>query len=517
MNSNGNEQQPKTLQELISGNALIDAFMGGGAPVPRQQHPEAKVEAILASIDSCDDIESLVNGVELDLQSISGGGVGGDGHSPSDINDDHDPPSSLKSSVQSETLAARLSRIKSLMYNERTATTSFAHAFFHQSQFKTIASALLHSLLMNDARKMLFPSLLTNLHMLPFEARKDVPSIFNYLLVCGCVYNIGGGAGSGSESNYNQEAASDATTVSYTKAMIAFVNYVDEYYEHIMRPIVDGHYVGNISDTEDGKQQKQQQEADTLSGKESGAQVRQSQPIKTVDVALHCGSMLRSTLRHPKLYANLVTEANTLSFVYPFLDLFVNQPNFDVASDALETLRLIMHPDGSGIAVPSVSLSLPSTTVTNPAELEAMMESTAASFLDREYEPVFMERFNVKLLSAEHANYITRRVSLQVLSTILLTRTNYNVMIKYISNRSNLRTIMMLLRDPSAHITLEAFNVFKIFVANPNKPVEVVRILADNKVKLVKYLAGFHQEKEASDEQFKDEKALVIATLEQLE
>jgi calcium binding protein 39 len=76
---------------------------------------------------------------------------------------------------------------------------------------------------------------------------------------------------------------------------------------------------------------------------------------------------------------------------------------------------------------------------------------------------------------------------------------------------------MMLLRDSSAHITLEAFNVFKIFVANPNKPVEVVRILADNKVKLVKYLAGLHHEKEATDEQFKDEKALVISTLEQME
>ena len=89
-------------------------------------------------------------------------------------------------------------------------------------------------------------------------------------------------------------------------------------------------------------------------------------------------------------------------------------------------------------------------------------------------------------------------------------------MVKYISNRSNLKTIMMLLRDSSAHITLDAFNVFKIFVVNPNKPVEVVRILADNKVKLIKYLSGLHQEKETNDEQFRDEKALVIATLQQL-
>mmetsp|Transcript_19678 Transcript_19678/g.24824 ORF Transcript_19678/g.24824 Transcript_19678/m.24824 type:complete len:94 (+) Transcript_19678:1-282(+) len=89
-------------------------------------------------------------------------------------------------------------------------------------------------------------------------------------------------------------------------------------------------------------------------------------------------------------------------------------------------------------------------------------------------------------------------------------------MIKYVSSKSNLRTIMMLLRDSSAHITLEAFNVFKIFVANPNKPPEVVRILADNKIKLIKYLSGLHKEREDMDEQFRDEKILVISTLEQM-
>ena len=90
-------------------------------------------------------------------------------------------------------------------------------------------------------------------------------------------------------------------------------------------------------------------------------------------------------------------------------------------------------------------------------------------------------------------------------------------MIRYVSCKSNLRTIMILLRDASAHITLEAFNIFKIFVANPNKTPEVTRILADNKVKLVKYLSGLHKEREEFDEQFRDEKALVISTLEQLE
>mmetsp|Transcript_23710 Transcript_23710/g.40509 ORF Transcript_23710/g.40509 Transcript_23710/m.40509 type:complete len:114 (-) Transcript_23710:210-551(-) len=111
---------------------------------------------------------------------------------------------------------------------------------------------------------------------------------------------------------------------------------------------------------------------------------------------------------------------------------------------------------------------------------------------------------------------MTRRMTLQLLLSILLNRANYNVMMAYISSQQNLVTILCLLRDPSPHITLDAFQVFKIFVANPNKPPEVVKILFDNKVKLVKYLEGLHKERENTDGQYRDEKQLVVSTLEGL-
>jgi calcium binding protein 39 len=76
--------------------------------------------------------------------------------------------------------------------------------------------------------------------------------------------------------------------------------------------------------------------------------------------------------------------------------------------------------------------------------------------------------------------------------------------------------VMHLLRDTSPHISMDAFHVFKVFVANPNKPPEVVKILQDNQVKLCRYLTTLHQDKEASDTQFRDEKALIIATIEGL-
>jgi len=454
----------------------------------------------------------------------------------------------------SQTLAARLSRIKSLLYNERTSSlpspspntnnffrsvsqsSSFSTSF-STSQFGTVASALLHALLKDDdsiksPRADLMPTLLKNLHSLPFEARKDVASIFNYLLVCGCVNSIGGmGNGMaeefvGSDSSTG-ENCSEACIISYAETMVGFASYIEDHYVAIMAPIVAGHDIGNVHTIEGNAAMYHTKNETSFDSShavgESNAmqdttEIKQRRSIlsdvKTPDLALHCGSMLRSTLRHPSLYSRLVSDEHAPQFVYPFLDSFVSQPNFEVASDALETFRLILVGGGGAVVPSSQSPSLP---MTNLTELENTMDNIASAFLERAYTPIFEERFNPKLLSATHSNYIIRRVSLQLLSTLLLTRSNYNVMMRYISNRSNLITIMVLLRDASAHITFDAFNVFKVFVANPNKPPEVVRILADNKVKLAKYLAGLHRDREANDEQFRDEKALVISTLEALE
>ena len=50
---------------------------------------------------------------------------------------------------------------------------------------------------------------------------------------------------------------------------------------------------------------------------------------------------------------------------------------------------------------------------------------------------------------------------------------------------------MNLLRDKSKNIQFEAFHVFKVFVANPNKTAPVKDILVKNKDKLVKFLSDF--------------------------
>lgn len=75
--------------------------------------------------------------------------------------------------------------------------------------------------------------------------------------------------------------------------------------------------------------------------------------------------------------------------------------------------------------------------------------------------------------------------------------------------------MMNLLRDKSANIQFEAFHVFKVFVANPKKPADITQILINNREKLILYLQKFQNEKE--DEQFVEEKTLLIKTLANLE
>ncbi|PIO73614.1 hypothetical protein TELCIR_04413 [Teladorsagia circumcincta] len=109
-------------------------------------------------------------------------------------------------------------------------------------------------------------------------------------------------------------------------------------------------------------------------------------------------------------------------------------------------------------------------------------------------------------------------------------------MTRYISNPENLKLMMELLREKSRSIQFEAFHVFKVFVANPNKPRPIADILLRNREKLehcsaakhfvivsialstnfkVDFLAQFHTER-TDDEQFNDEKAYLIKQIQEM-
>ncbi|XP_071838100.1 calcium-binding protein 39-like [Apostichopus japonicus] len=196
------------------------------------------------------------------------------------------------------------------------------------------------------------------------------------------------------------------------------------------------------------------------------------------DIALNCGLMLRESIRHEPL-AKVVLHSEHF---YRFFK-YVEMSTFDIASDAFSTFK----------------------------ELLTRHKIMCAEFLEKNYDEVF-KNYEGLLNST---NYVTRRQSLKLLGELLLDRHNFSTMTRYISNPENLKLMMTLLRDKSRNIQFEAFHVFKVFVANPNKSQATLDILLKNKDKLVEFLLQFHTDR-TEDDQFNDEKNYLIRQIREL-
>ncbi|XP_059823860.1 calcium-binding protein 39-like isoform X2 [Hypanus sabinus] len=177
---------------------------------------------------------------------------------------------------------------------------------------------------------------------------------------------------------------------------------------------------------------------------------------ETPEVALNCGIMLRECIRHEPL-------AKIILYSEHFRDFFryVEMSTFDIASDAFATFK----------------------------DLLTRHKVTCGQFLEQNYD----------LLIGE----------------LLLDAHNFTVMTKYISKPENLKLMMNLLRDQSRNIQFEAFHVFKVFVANPNKTQPILDILLKNQTKLIEFLSQFQADR-TDDDQFNDEKSYLIKQIRDL-
>ena len=194
-------------------------------------------------------------------------------------------------------------------------------------------------------------------------------------------------------------------------------------------------------------------------------------------IALHCGSLLRDCLLYDFMAAEFLEKG---CWVFDrFFGEFLTCESFDISSDAFATFRMAL----------------------------TKHMTLVPTFLVENYEH-FFEHYN-KLLQSEQ--YVTQRQSLKLLGELLLDRQNYDTMITYIGDKESLKIIMTLMRVKSPAIQMEAFHVFKVFVANPKKTEPVAQILARNRDKLINYLQTLNGDKE--DDQFVEERNLLIATL----
>ncbi|KAI5060098.1 hypothetical protein GOP47_0024518 [Adiantum capillus-veneris] len=195
------------------------------------------------------------------------------------------------------------------------------------------------------------------------------------------------------------------------------------------------------------------------------------------DAAINAGAMLRECARYPSLVKYLL-ESSSFDLFFGYVEL----PNFDIASDSFATFK----------------------------ELLTKHETVVSEYLSVHYAK-FFGRYEHLLSSV---NYVTRRQSLKLLADILLEKQHSNIMMQYITEVQNLRTVMTLLKDSSKNIRSLAFHLFKVFVANPRKPPSIVKVLSQNCAKLLSFLEDFHLDKE--DEQFEEEKEMVVKELEGL-
>ncbi|ODN98076.1 hypothetical protein I350_07718 [Cryptococcus amylolentus CBS 6273] len=189
------------------------------------------------------------------------------------------------------------------------------------------------------------------------------------------------------------------------------------------------------------------------------------------DIALNTGMILKEMLRYEPL-ARIVLYSDQF---YTFPN-YIENTSFGISCDALANMK----------------------------ETLTRHKPMVAQYLEANYDR-FFAMYNTLILSS---NYVTKRQSLKLLGEILLDRANYNIMTRYIGSEANLKMMMNFLRDKSKNIQFEAFHVFKVFVANPNKPPQIASILRRNKDKLLVFLKEFHNDKD--DEQFNDEKQFLI-------
>lgn len=177
------------------------------------------------------------------------------------------------------------------------------------------------------------------------------------------------------------------------------------------------------------------------------------------DIALTCGQMFRECIRHETIAARVLADPELAAELFAKLDV----EEFEIASDAFLTLK----------------------------DLLTRHKGVVAAHLTDHYDD-FLGNYRTLL---ESDNYVTRRQSVKLLGELLLDRANVKAMMMYVSDVANLKLMMNLLKDGSKSIQFEAFHVFKVFVANPNKTRPVTEVLLNNRDKLLDYLETFQEDR----------------------
>jgi len=192
------------------------------------------------------------------------------------------------------------------------------------------------------------------------------------------------------------------------------------------------------------------------------------------------GIVLLSCLKH-ELLAEAFVKNRCL---FSLLDL-VQHSNFQISTDAFSCLRevLLTH-----------------------------VKITGQWLREEDNLDKFFRHYN-GLITCD--NYVVQRQAIKLWSDFLLDRNNTNAMVSYVTDDRHLRVIMNLLRDRSRTLRYEAFHLFKLFAANPDKPARVQKILTKNQQGLLELISNL-ESISSDDEQFSKDKKCVIDKIQAL-
>ncbi|OWB58226.1 hypothetical protein B5S28_g4231 [[Candida] boidinii] len=197
------------------------------------------------------------------------------------------------------------------------------------------------------------------------------------------------------------------------------------------------------------------------------------------DTAMNTGIMLRDAIKYEQIAKYLLKEPLFWKyFEYSQIGTFEN------TTDAFSTL----------------------------SDFVTVHKKIFSEFLDTSNNLEKFMRYMNSLITC--SNYVTKRQSIKLLSFLFLQKSNYQLMSTYVSSPHNLKIIMTLLGDKSKNIQYESFQIFKVFIANPQKAKPISDILIKNRDRLLMFLNSFKIDK--NDDVFTMEKDFVIQQITDL-
>ncbi|KAH0793733.1 protein Mo25 [Histomonas meleagridis] len=190
------------------------------------------------------------------------------------------------------------------------------------------------------------------------------------------------------------------------------------------------------------------------------------------ELAICAGEMLRLCVRYEPLANHLLTD-ECLNTLFSFFSV----SHFDVSADSFATFRELM-------------LKAP--------QAKEYLQKNCQNIIDRLHKVL------------DETNYATCRQCLKLIGELVNEYDSFKN--TYLSNDQNLIKIMKLMSSTYQNISLEAFNVFKLFVLYDHKTEAIIRILRTNADKLIEYIHDLLQSNQ--DQELDKEKDHLIVQLQ---